>query len=533
MVLAPAAALCYFGWRKTVLPRLGYLEIFCRNYSKFSDRTVVAQRVRLGRYSKWRGRRVGHELLFDRLSASLYVSLRLAQLQAIFIPLLLFSPLVLSERSRSAWYRLAVWSLRQAGPAFVKLGQWAATRPDLLPPAFCQVLSGLHSRAPEHSIAWTRMALEEAGLDGVFDWLESKPVGSGSVAQVHRARQRKDGRLVALKVLHPGVAEHVHLDLQLLSIMAAMAHRLPTLAWLQLPSEIAYFQQAMEQQLDLRFEAYTLARFRRNFSSSRGLRVSFPEPLASSRQVLVESYEAGLPIGELTKPSYEEDPGWRAMKTELAESGLKAFLQMLLWDNLVHADLHPGNMLITFPTCKDTVSSAEDAHRAYLKGHRPSIVFLDTGLVTELSGRDFDNFTDLFRALVFHADGHLAGRLMIERAKGQDASKHVRDPEGFCQAMQDLIHPVFSHAAKGRHLMDLQSFAISPLLLRTFDLVREHHVHLEGAYTNLVMSLVCVEGLGRQMAPGLSLRPLLLSAGLQYLATSLAKSVTETVEPYL
>jgi aarF domain-containing kinase len=489
---------------------------------------TVAQGVRLRRYAV--RRRGGHEVLFERLSSGLYVGLRLVQLQAIFVPLGVLSPMLLAGRhGRRLWYQLAVWALRLGGPTFVKLGQWAGTRPDLLPPELCRALGELHSQAPEHGMAWTRLAFRQAfgaTLDEAFAHVDAAPVGSGSVAQVYRARSRT-GRLVALKVLHPGVHAQVALDLQLLGLVAGLAHRLPPLAWLQLPAEMAYFRQAMEQQLDLRFEAYTLARFRRNFARS-GL-AAFPEPLAAARDVLVESFEQGAPIALFTQARPGE-PHWARMQRDLAQKGLQAFLQMLLWDNFVHADLHPGNMLVAFPD-GPPVQSPEEALAAYAAGRRPALVFLDTGLVTELARQDFANFTDLFRALVFRADGRLAGRLLIERAPG-DAPTRVIDADAFCDSLHRLVRPVFAAGGPTGRLT-LTDLAISPLLLQTFDLVRAHHVHLQGAYTNLVMSLVCVEGLGRQLAPQLGLRPLLLSAGLQYLATSLAKTVTETVEPFL
>lgn len=512
----------YIGWRRA-LPQMGYLELFCRNYSKFSGNLQVAQRFQLKRFGPGRIR-MGHQVLFSRLSLGLEMGLRLLELQALFLPLLISSPLLFVGQER-LWYRLMVRVLRMGGPAFVKLGQWAASRPDVLPPALCTELGALHSKAPAHSLTWTQHILREAGLSGMLSAIDSEPVGSGAVGQVYRGVS-VDGKVVAIKVLHPGVEEQVRLDLALLTLAAQLIDRLPGLAWLQLPEETKYFRHAMFQQLDLRYEAYTLTRFRRNFRASP--LVSFPEPLAATQHCLIESFEGGLPIGAFTRVPDGPGSPCSALKKELASRGLQAFLQMLLWDNLVHADLHPGNMLVKFPT-NPTVNTVSDAVKAYSEGHAATLVFLDTGLVTELSAKDHVNFTDLFKALVFHGDGALAGRLIIERAP-ENAAQYVKDPDGFCLALDQLVRPVF---AGPQALLHLSDFAISPLLLHTFDLVREHHVHLHGAYTNLVMSMVCVEGLGRQLVPQLSLRPLLLSAGLQYLATSLAKTVTETVEPFL
>jgi aarF domain-containing kinase len=266
-----------------------------------------------------------------------------------------------------------------------------------------------------HPFSWTRNVVRRnfgTELEAIFENFDEVPIGSGSVAQVHRARTR-DGLDVAVKVLHPNATELFQVDLELLNLLANVAHRIPAFTWLHIPEELAYFRSAMHQQLDLRFEAYTLAVFRRNFSHSRT--VAFPEPIASTKEVLVESFEEGLPISFFTQ-NKSDDPTWSKMKNEIARCGLESFLQMLLWDNFVHADLHPGNMLIKFPHCPSELPrTCEEACLAYSQGYKPTLVFIDTGLITELSSRDFTNFTDLFKALVLRADGYLAGRLILDR----------------------------------------------------------------------------------------------------------------------
>lgn len=514
----------YVAARKT-WPHAAYVQLLSKGFSRFSSQRAIAGMTVVRRYNR---ATLGSRELLQRLSSGFYLGLRVVELQLIFLPLLAAGPLALLPRWRLLWYRLVVRTLRWSGPTFIKLGQWAATRPDVLPAEFCQVLAELQSRAPEHSMAWNRHAVERAfgrALPDIFSEFDPVPVGSGSVAQVHRARRRADGREVAVKILHPGVEERFRTDLLLLSVGANLLHGIPAARWLHLPDELHYFAHAMRQQLDLRFEGYTLARFRRNFATSP--QAVFPAPLLAAHGVLVESYERGRPIDFFTRaecsPQYSQQ--WAQLRQEIAYGGFEAFLQMLLWDNFVHADLHPGNMLVRFGDAD--VRTADDACRAYARGTRPAIVFLDTGLVTELSRRDFCNFTDLFKALVFHADGRLAGRMMIERGPGGPAE--VLDPAGFCDSIGALVSPVFSKQT----LLHLEGFAISPLLVRVFDLVRQHHVRLEGAFTNLVMSLMCVEGLGRQLSPSLNLRPFLLSGGLRYMASNIADSVAETVDPYL
>lgn len=238
-------------------------------------------------------------------------------------------------------------------------------------------------------------------------------------------------------------------------------------------------------------------------------------------------------------------------------------MQMLLWDNFVHADLHPGNIQVCFlerapagrliaaftavkrfaqrlltPGPLDLSADAavpvlkrpDETDAAFLervsaaqRPCQPQLVFLDCGLVTELSPRDFQNFTDLFKALVIDGDGRAAGRLMIERSP-VEFRDCVRDPDAFCDGLSQLVEPFFSQPSRRRRLLllnpdasSLTNLRMDLTLARLFSLCRQHHVRIDPAFTNLLMSLLCVDGLGRMMAPKMDLRPLLVEGALQYL----------------
>lgn len=470
-----------------------------------------------------------------RLGIPFRLGLRLAQLALIFgSALIMVGPLWLllpRERALPLVHHICYWVLRQAGATFIKLGQWASTRPDLLPPELCTILTRLHMRAPAHGMAWNRYIFaREFGqpLEQVFEAFETQPIGSGTVAQVHRAVLRVDGRSVAVKICHPHIGERIGRDLQVMSLAAALLN--PLAPWLNLPEEVRYFARIMREQLDLRHEAYTLDHFARNFATWRTVHVPLPIYPYISPSVLTETYASGTSIGQFTRPHGREYTSElasveRAVKRQLAITGLSSFLQMLLWDNFVHADLHPGNILVRFVDRRGNVAWTEGPDEELLRRVQrdqliPQLVYLDTGLITTLSRRDRGNFNDLFMALVLHGDGYQAGRLIIERSpRGKET---VKDPDGFCQCLDGLIRPLFREAAS----LDLRRLSLGPTLFRVFDLVREHQVLLDGSFTNLVMSFVCVEGLGRALSPDLNLIPMLVKGALQYLVTEAAHRVS-------
>lgn len=213
-------------------------------------------------------------------------------LRACFLAFLLLPPLFLllpalllpAGRRRDAWIarfeRALLQALERGGPCLTKLGQWASTRPDLLPPSLCTTLGQLHHSVRAHSLRHTTMAIEAAfgeAADALFVTLGAQPVGSGCIAQVHEATERRGGRRVAIKVLHPQVARLVADDLYLMRVGADCAQALlgtvvGGLRWLALSDALDEFSAFMASQLDLRHEAANLG------TSSHARRSRQPSP---------------------------------------------------------------------------------------------------------------------------------------------------------------------------------------------------------------------------------------------------------------
>jgi aarF domain-containing kinase len=128
----------------------------------------------------------------NQITEEIAIVLRGFYLVALFAPAILSAPLVFYYGlGREQWMQLLRWTLEQAGPAFIKWGQWASSRPDLFPKDVCTTLESLQSNAPAHSAAYSRRAVEAAfgrPLEEVFSVWEDAPLASGSIAQIHRAR---------------------------------------------------------------------------------------------------------------------------------------------------------------------------------------------------------------------------------------------------------------------------------------------------------------------------------------------------------
>jgi len=439
-------------------------------------------------------------------------------------------------------------------------------------------MSQLHSNAPAHSLATTkriiRRAFDGRAFDDIFEEFEETPLGVGAIAQVYKAKLKRNlavpgdpdleeetlnirqnvrrnvdtlikstpkrvpSSYVAIKVLHPGVERMVRRDLRIMSFFASALNLIPTIEWLSLPDEVSQFGEMMRLQLDLRIESANLSIFRKNFKPRTTAWFPYPYIEFTTRQVLVEEYAQGIPLSDFM------ENGGGVFQQEIANEGLDAFLRMLLIDNFVHADLHPGNIMVRFyqsskphlpfskhkdvdPEAqpdvteqvlarlrpyrhkKDTEAWDAELQKIDQEGFRPQLIFIDTGLVTELNATNRTNFLDLFKA-VAEFDGYKAGHLMCQRCRQPDA---VIDEEIFALKMQHLVLGVKSRT------LALGNMKIGDILNEVLSMVRTHHVRMEGDFVNVVISILLLEGIGRSLNPDIDLLssalPILRQLGAQ------------------
>jgi aarF domain-containing kinase len=343
---------------------------------------------------------------------------------------ILFSPNVImallgfacGPRYRQLQYEVLHRTLEKAGPAFIKFGQWIATRPDRFNKDLCLQLSKLHSNAPEHSFAFTKKSIENAfgrKLSEIFEEFDEAPVASGSIAQVHRASlkfqyagQKVKSSEVAVKVRHPCVEETMKRDFVIINFVARLTTFIPGLNWLRLDECVQQFSVYMLSQVDLSREASHLSRFIYNFRGWKD--VSFPKPIYPliHPAVLVETYEHGESVARYVDGS----EGQEKLKAKVAHIGTNALLKMLLVDNFIHADMHPGNILVR----------PNNTRRGLFRSRKPHIVFLDVGMTAELSKTDRDNLLGFFKA-VARRDGRTAAERTLKLSKQQNCP----DPQAF------------------------------------------------------------------------------------------------------
>lgn len=274
-------------------------------------------------------------VIVDLLNA-LKMIFRTIQLAVICAPLFISAPVVIllnGEEMKKRWFSLLVRTLEQCGPVWVKFGQWAATRRDLFPENLCDQLSQLQKCARVH--AWKsseKILKEKFGTDfqNLFVEFDEIPVGSGCCAQVYKAKLRlneTETQNVAVKILHPDIEAKFSRDLQVMFGFTKLVEVLfPSVAnWLSFRDSLEQFSGLMKSQIDLQVEAKNMTKFSQNFASDLK-KVVFPKPFLelSSKEVLVETFEEGIHVGDFIHLASSED------KKKVAAIGVDVLLNMVI-----------------------------------------------------------------------------------------------------------------------------------------------------------------------------------------------------------
>ena len=364
-------------------------------------------------------------------------------------------------------------ALETLGPIFVKFGQVLSTRRDLLPADIADELARLQDRVPpfpsEQAVAEIERALG-ARIDDVFAEFQRQPEASASIAQVHVATLRS-GEEVAVKVLRPGVERAIARDVLLLETAAHLMEK----SWAEgrrlKPREVvAEFAKHLEDELDLLREAANASQLRRNFENSALLAVPRVHWDHCSRRVMVMERMHGTPISQVAE--------LRARGVDipaLARAGVEIFFTQVFRDGFFHADMHPGNIL---------VSTEGETRGQY--------VALDFGIMGTLTEQDKGYLAQNFLAF-FNRDYRRVAQAHLD-AGWVPAGTRVDEFEA---AIRAVCEPIFARP--------LKEIYFGKLLLRLFQTSRRFNVAIQPQLVMLQKTLLNIEGLGRQLDPDLDL----------------------------
>ncbi|MGR5178756.1 ubiquinone biosynthesis regulatory protein kinase UbiB [Vibrio parahaemolyticus] len=365
-------------------------------------------------------------------------------------------------------------ALQELGPVWIKFGQMMSTRRDLFPPHIADQLALLQDQVSpfDGRLAKSQMELALGGpIEQWFDDFEIEPLASASIAQVHTATHRETGQEVVLKVIRPDIRPVIDADIKLMYRMARIvAKALPEARRLKPVEVVREYEKTLLDELDLRREAANAIQLRRNFEGSEELYVPEVLPDFSSETLMVSERIYGIQVSDI--------PALEANGTDmklLAERGVSVFFTQVFRDSFFHADMHPGNVFVS-----------------YDHPENPRWIGLDCGIVGTLNSEDKRYLAENFLAF-FNRDYRKVAELHVD--SGWVPMDTNVDEFEF--AIRMVCEPIFAKP--------LCEISFGHVLLNLFNTARRFNMEVQPQLVLLQKTLLYIEGLGRQLYPQLDL----------------------------
>lgn len=366
-------------------------------------------------------------------------------------------------------------ALQELGPVWIKFGQMMSTRRDLFPPAIADQLAMLQDKVEpfDGKLAREQIELSMGGipLEEWFDDFDIKPLASASIAQVHTACLKSTGKEIVIKVIRPDILPVIKADMRLMKRLAGwLPHLLPDGRRLRPREVVLEYEKTLLDELSLLREAANAIQLRRNFENSPMLYV--PEVYSDycSEGMLVMERIYGIPVSDVDALTANGTD----MKL-LAERGVQVFFTQVFRDSFFHADMHPGNIFISYEHPED-----------------PQYIGIDCGIVGSLNKEDKRYLAENFIAF-FNRDYRKVAELHVDSG-WVPPDTNVAD---FEFAIRTVCEPIFEKP--------LAEISFGHVLLNLFNTARRFNMEVQPQLVLLQKTLLYVEGVGRQLYPQLDL----------------------------
>ena len=355
------------------------------------------------------------------------------------------------------------------GPTFVKVGQILSMRSEILPQSFCDELAKLRADADPMPYGTVLQVLEdEYGRPAgeIFDHIDATPLGSASLAQVHRAKLTT-GEDVAVKVQRPGVRETMAQDVSIMRTIARIAAKtMPSAQVVDLSGVVEELWDTFEAETDFMIEARNLAEFKRFCEHYKYMDCPKPYSDLCTEHVVVMDYVEGISVShpdELIEAGYD----LKEIGTKLVDN----YATQVLDEGFFHADPHPGNIMV--------------------RGGQ--IVLLDLGMTGRLNAKTRSVLKDMIFAVAKQDSPALADGLL--RFAGAEA-----DPEDYPALLADLDVIV-----KEFGTVDLAELDIAAMLTALTQMAQRHGIEVPSTVTTVGRALVTLEGLLDEFIPDVNM----------------------------
>ncbi|MBE6488806.1 MAG: AarF/ABC1/UbiB kinase family protein [Methanosphaera stadtmanae] len=237
-------------------------------------------------------------------------------------------------------------AMEELGPAFIKLGQLLASRPDMIGQDIADDLKKLRDNTPTTPFDQMRDVLEtELGrpLEEIYSEFNEEPLGSASIGQVYKATLKETGQEVAVKIQKPNIYNIIDADVKILNNLAGKADKYITKSrTYNLPAIMKEFERSIFKELNYMEEVTNIQKITNNFKEDETISIPQAFKEYSTSKVITMELVDGYEIAELFDKQIEGIDN-----KEIAKIAVQSYLKQILLDGFFHADPHPGNMFVT------------------------------------------------------------------------------------------------------------------------------------------------------------------------------------------
>ena len=351
--------------------------------------------------------------------------------------------------------------LKRLGPTFIKVGQILSSRPDLVPDYLIRELQTLQDQVPAFSYPKARHIVEEdlgEPLSQLFKKFVPRPIAAASIAQVHEA-WLPSGEKVAVKIMRPNVEVVMHRDLDLIAGFIRLLEYIPGIKEMGFAAMVGEFSSAISSQLDFKLERDNNRRLNSNFRDVSYVRTADVfEHLSSPRIITLEFIE-----GKKLQDIINDPPIPLSL---MSERIFQIFLKMSFKDFFLHADMHPGNLLV-------------DAEGNY--------IMLDTGLMYEIPKHYVEKYFRVMLAMV-SLDPDLMAEAYLEGIEIEE--------EQLAEAMVSIRVIADKYLSEGA---DFISVNRNEALNEIFTNMRKYHIVWESEWAGYILADATFEGIAKML----------------------------------
>lgn len=372
--------------------------------------------------------------------------------------------------------------IEELGPTYIKIGQIASTRADIIPQDILCELEKLQENVPPFSFEEVSVIIEEelgSPLEDIFSSFDENVIAAASIGQVHRAQLRSTGEQVAVKVQRPRIKAMIETDLEILLDLATLAeNRMKRMERLQLRDVVDEFAKSLRNELDYTIEGRNAEKIAKQFKMDKKIHIPSIYWDYTTRRVLTMEFVKGLRLNqfeELEKNGYNHK--------ELAEQLVQALFHQILIEGFFHADPHPGNIFL-------------------LQGG--VISFIDFGMVGRLTLDMKHNFASLIIAMMRQNTESMIKAVLRIGIVPEDVNLPVlsNDVDELREKYMDVP---LSRVSLGEAISDL------------FEVAFRHQIRIPSDFTMVAKCLLILEGIVEKLDPHLSIMDMAEPFGIQLL----------------